>query len=66
MPIASGAMLRIWRPDGTIERSLDAALPGEQVSLGHDLAVGPDGMAYIADVYGNRVAKLDLSKAVAR
>ena len=59
----SGAMLRIWRPDGTIERSLDAALPGDGASLGHDLAVAPDGMAYFADVYGNRVAKVDLGMA---
>lgn len=56
----SGATLRIWRPDGTVERSLDVALPGEQASLGHDIAVGSDGMAYVADVYGNRVVKLDL------
>ena len=59
----SGAMLRIWRPDGTIEKSIDVALPGEQASLGHDLAVGPDGMAYIADVYGNRIAKVELARA---
>ncbi len=57
----SGALVRIWRPDGTIERSLDIALPGDGTSLGHDLAVGPDGMAYAADVYGNRVAKFDLA-----
>lgn len=55
----SSAMVRIWRPDGTIERSMDIALAGEQASLGHDLAIGPDGMAYAADVYGNRVVKFD-------
>lgn len=56
----SGAMVRIWKPDGTIMHSMDIALPGDQASLGHDLAVGPDGMAYAADVYGNRVVKFDL------
>lgn len=56
----SGAMVRIWKPDGTIERSMDIALPGEQASLGHDLAIGPDDTAYAADVYGNRVVKFDL------
>lgn len=56
----SGAMLRLWRVDGRLKRSFDMALPGEQASLGHDLALGPDGMAYVADVYGDRVVKLDL------
>lgn len=57
----SGAIIRIWKPDGTIERSMDIALPGDGVSLGHDLAIGPDGMAYAADVYGDRVVKFDLA-----
>lgn len=56
----SGAILRIWRPDGAVERSFDLALAGDQASLGHDLAVGSDGMAYVADVYGDRVVKVDL------
>ena len=56
----SGAILRIWRANGTVARSFDLALPGEGASLGHDIAVGDDGMAYVADVYGNRVVKLDL------
>ena len=59
----SGAMLRIWQPNGTVERSLDAALPGDGASLGHDLAISADGAAYVADVYGNRVAKVALGKA---
>ena len=54
----SGALVRAWAPDGTIERSLDAALPGEGASLGHDLAVGRGGHVYAADVYGDRVVKL--------
>ena len=56
----SGAILRVWRPDGTVERSFDLALPGDQASLGHDLAVGRDGMVYVADVYGDRVVKIDM------
>lgn len=56
----SGAIVRIWRADGTPERSLDIGLPGSQTSLGHDVAIGPDGMAYAADVYGNRIVKFDL------
>ena len=58
-----GAMLRIWRPDGTVEQSLDAVLPGDRASLGHDLAIGADGVAYVADVYGNRIAKVELESA---
>lgn len=58
----SGAILRVWRPDGTVERSYDVALPGDGASLGHDLAMGSDGMAYIADVYGDRVVKIDLNR----
>lgn len=59
----SGATIRMWRPDGMVERSADIALPGEQASLGHDIAVGGNGMAYVADVYGNRVVKFDLDEA---
>lgn len=62
----SGALIRIWRRDGAIERSIDAALPGEGASLGHDLAVGPDGHIYAADVYGGRVVKLALTPAKER
>jgi peptidylamidoglycolate lyase len=57
----SGATIRIWRPDGTVERSLDIALPGSQASLGHDIALGRDGAVYAADVYGNRVVKFALN-----
>ncbi len=56
----NGAILRVWRPDGTVERSFDLVLPGDQSSLGHDLAVGSDSMGYVADVYGDRVVKVDL------
>lgn len=56
----SGAMVRIWTPQGTVERSVAVGLPGEGVSLGHDLALASDGMAYAADVYGDRVVKFEL------
>lgn len=55
-----GALLRIWRPDGTVERTLDAGLTGENVSLGHDIAAADDGTVYMADVYGDRVVKIRL------
>lgn len=54
-----GAILRIWGRDGTLRRSLDAS-PLEGPSKGHDLAVGPDGYAYLADVDAGRVVKIDL------
>lgn len=56
----SGAIVRVWNSDGTVERSLDLALRGEGASLGHDLAIAGDGMGYAADVYGNRVVKFHL------
>ncbi len=56
-----GAIVRIYRPDGTIERSLDVGLAGKDASLGHDIAVGPDGMAYVTDVYGDRVIRFELT-----
>ena len=57
----SGAIIRVYRPDGVIERSLDIALDGENASLGHDLAIGRDGIAYVTDVYGDRVVRFELS-----
>lgn len=56
----TGAILRIYRADGSIERSMDIGLPSENASLGHDVAVGPDGYAYVTDVYGGRVIRLEL------
>ena len=56
----SGAIVRVYRPDGGIETSLDVGLEGKQASLGHDIAIGPDGMAYVTDVYGNRVVRFGL------
>lgn len=62
----TGAILRIWRADGTVERSLDLALAGGRPSLGHDIALGGDGMAYAADVHGDRVVKFDLNQSGTR
>lgn len=54
----NGAMVRLWRPDGTLERVLDARGPGE--TKGHDFAIAEDGTAYIADVEGLRVLTFTL------
>ncbi|MCA0909229.1 peptidyl-alpha-hydroxyglycine alpha-amidating lyase family protein [Qipengyuania gaetbuli] len=53
----TGAMVRVYRPDGTVERSFDLALEGEGASLGHDIALDSAGRAYMIDVYGNRVIR---------
>ena len=55
----TGAILRFYRADGTVEKSFDVGLPGEDASLGHDLAIGPDGIIYMTDVPGNRVVRFD-------
>lgn len=55
-----GAVIRVYAADGTIEASYDISLPGEDASLGHDLAIGPDGHIYVTDVAGGRVARLSL------
>lgn len=54
------AILRLYGTNGLLERSLDAGLPGTNMSLGHDLAVGPDGKVYITDVKAGRVVRLSL------
>lgn len=55
-----GAILRVYAADGTIEASYDIGLPGENASLGHDLAVGTDAHVYVTDVTGGRVVRLRL------
>ena len=55
-----GAILRIYAAGGTVEASYDIGLPGEDASLGHDLAIGPDGHIYVTDVNGGRVVRLSL------
>ena len=58
-----GAIVRVYTPDGAVERSLDVSDEDAEVSLGHDIAIGRDGMAYVADVYGDRVVRFELSPA---
>lgn len=55
-----GAVIRIYAADGTIERSFDIGLPGKDASLGHDLAIGPDGHIYVADVPAGRVVRFQI------
>lgn len=61
-----GAILRVYAADGTIEASYDIGLPGEDASLGHDLALGPDGHVYVTDVPGGRVVRVTLPAGVLR
>ncbi|WP_285710693.1 peptidyl-alpha-hydroxyglycine alpha-amidating lyase family protein [Erythrobacter oryzae] len=56
----NGAILRIYAADGTVEASYDISLPGEDASLGHDLAISADGHIYVTDVNGGRVVRLSL------
>ena len=55
-----GAIIRVYAEDGTVERSYDIGLPGEDASLGHDLALGADGHIYVTDVPGGRVVRFSL------
>lgn len=55
-----GAIIRVYGADGTIAASYDVGLPGDDASLGHDLALGPDGYAYVTDVAGGRVVRVKL------
>ncbi len=55
-----GAIVRVWRPDGTIERILDAQAEGP--TKGHDLAIGADGTIYLADPEGGRVLTFELAQ----
>lgn len=56
----NGAVLRVYKADGTVGASYDIGLPGDDASLGHDLAIGPDGHIYVTDVNGGRVVRLSL------
>ncbi len=58
-----GAILRVWRPDGTLERIFDAR-PPEGPTKGHDLAIGADGTAYVVDAESGRVLTLELAQQV--
>lgn len=54
------AIIRVYAADGTVEASYDVGLPGENASLGHDLAIGADGHVYVTDVPGGRVVRFPL------
>jgi sugar lactone lactonase YvrE len=60
-----GAIIRVYAADGSIEASYDIGLPGKDASLGHDLALGADGHAYVTDVPGGRVVRLRLPEKAA-
>ncbi|MFN3863333.1 MAG: peptidyl-alpha-hydroxyglycine alpha-amidating lyase family protein [Erythrobacter sp.] len=61
-----GAVIRLYAADGAIEASYDIGLPGKDASLGHDLALGPDGRVYVTDVAGGRVVRVSLPAKAAR
>lgn len=56
----NGAVVRIYAAGGKVEASYDIGLPGKDASLGHDLAIGPDGHIYVTDVNGGRVVRFSL------
>jgi peptidylglycine monooxygenase len=58
-----GAIVRVYYAGGSVAASYDAGLTGENASLGHDLAVAPDGTIYMADNRGNRVVRFRLPPA---
>jgi DNA-binding beta-propeller fold protein YncE len=60
------AVIRVYAADGTIEASYDIGLPGKDASLGHDLAIGPDGRAYVTDIAAGRVVRLRLPGIAAK
>jgi peptidylamidoglycolate lyase len=55
-----GAIIRVYKADGNVEASYDIGLPGENASLGHDLALGPGGHIYVTDVNDGRVVRFSL------
>ena len=53
----AGAILRFWDRSGKMTRALDAGAAAGPTK-GHDLAIGPDGAIYVADVDAGRVVKI--------
>lgn len=59
-----GAIGRIYRDDGLLERVFDAGVdPDTGTSLGHDVAIGRDGSAYLVDTRAGRVLRFELASA---
>ena len=59
-----GAIGRLYREDGSLERIFDAGVdPRTGTSLGHDIAVARDGSVYMVDNKANRVVKFELASA---
>ena len=59
-----GAIMRVYRADGSLERVFDAGIdPREGESLGHDIALARDGSVYMIDNRAGRVVKFKLASA---
>lgn len=59
-----GAIGRIYRADGSLERVFDIGVdPRTGTSLGYDVAIGPDGNVYMVDNRADRVVKFELASA---
>ena len=59
-----GAIGRVYKPDGSLERVFDAGLePRTGNSRGHDFAVARDGSVYLVDYGRDRVVKFELAAA---
>ena len=56
-----GAIVRVYDGDGGLFRVLDAGLP-DHGSRAVDLALGREGALYVADLGGDRVVKVDISR----
>jgi hypothetical protein len=56
----NGAIIRVYAADGRVERAYNIGLPGDDASLGHDLAIGPEGHIYVADVPAGRVVRFKM------
>ncbi|TMM50286.1 peptidyl-alpha-hydroxyglycine alpha-amidating lyase family protein [Qipengyuania marisflavi] len=60
-----GAIIRVWRPDGTVERSFDVSAQ-DGPTKGHDFAIDSDGSIYVADVDAGRIVKFELAQGGAK
>jgi DNA-binding beta-propeller fold protein YncE len=58
-PDATTSRVLVFDRAGALVSSFDAAGPGDPRPLGHDIAVGPDGSVYVADVWARRIRKFE-------